>query len=218
MRINDLIGRGFVENVDFELPVGGYSSVCGTIIGGIHPDTGTLHTLLDPQLGGWGATPSNDGNCAQFTALHGATYNCPVEINEARNGVFINCLKFNKDKVGAGAHRGGKGICIEYVIRSKDAWLTAYFTRSKIPPWGAKGGKEGSPNYLEVIPVDGGPVQRLCNVSGMKLAVGDIVRVVTGNGAGYGDPKERPKHLVLQDVRDGIVSVEEAKGVYGYEF
>lgn len=217
MRVGDLITRALAENMNVNLPAGGSSSVCGTILGGIHPDTGSPHVLLDPQIGGWGATASHDGNCSQFTAFHGETYNCPAEINEARNGVTIRSLKFNKDDVGAGTYRGGKGICLEYEVKMTDAWLTAYFTRSKIPPWGVKGGLEGSPNYFEIVPASGEPVTRHSIVSGLKLEVGDIVRVVTGNGAGYGDPKKRPRDLVAEDVKNGIVSEHTAREVYGYQ-
>ncbi len=35
-----------------------------------------------------------------FTGFHGLTYNCPVEINEARNGIYIDRLELNPDDDG----------------------------------------------------------------------------------------------------------------------
>ena len=44
---------------------------------------------------------------------------------------------------------------------------------------------------------------------------GDSILKLSGGGAGVGDPRERPAELVQEDVRNGIVSVETARRVYG---
>ncbi len=64
---------------------GHFASVCGTFIGGTHPDTGHQYTIIEPQLGGWGASRSGDGNSAMFCGFHAETFNCPAEINAAKN-------------------------------------------------------------------------------------------------------------------------------------
>jgi N-methylhydantoinase B len=50
------------------------------------------------------------------------------------------------------------------------------------------------------------------------LQAGDRVRMSTGGGGGYGDPKERPLELVERDVIRGFVSRESARDDYGIEF
>ena len=35
-----------------QLPAGGFASVCGTLFGGIHPDTGRTYAVIEPELGG----------------------------------------------------------------------------------------------------------------------------------------------------------------------
>ena len=57
------------------------------MIGGPHPDTGRHYTIVEPQLGGWGARPGRDGNSAIFSGFHGDTFNCPAEVAEARYGL-----------------------------------------------------------------------------------------------------------------------------------
>ena len=42
-----------------------------------------------------------------------------------------------------------------------------------------------------------------------------MIRVVTGNGGGFGDPKRRDPDLVRRDVRNGLISAERAREVYG---
>ena len=47
------------------------------------------------------------------------------------------------------------------------------------------------------------------------LARGDILRIETGGGGGYGHPHDRPANVVLEDVLGGFVSEEAARSVYG---
>jgi N-methylhydantoinase B len=47
------------------------------------------------------------------------------------------------------------------------------------------------------------------------LKAGDAFRLRSGGGGGYGEPRERPPELVLEDVRQGYVSIEAAKELYG---
>ena len=82
LRVYDLIWRCLAPHMPDRLSSGHFGSVCGTFIGGTHPDTGRQYTIVEPQLGGWGASKESDGNSAIFCGFHGETYNCPAEINE----------------------------------------------------------------------------------------------------------------------------------------
>jgi N-methylhydantoinase B len=53
-------------------------------------------------------------------------------------------------------------------------------------------------------------------VSGLTTHTDDVIRVVTGNGGGIGDPKERDRALVAEDIKNGLISRETARDVYGY--
>ena len=55
----------------------------------------------------------------------------------------------------------------------------------------------------------------LASKSTTTLNPGDVVSVQTPGGGGYGDPLERDPEAVLEDVRDGKVSVARAEGAYG---
>ncbi len=116
---------------------------------------------------------------------------------------------------GEGRQVGGRGIVTEYEIRADDGFATLAFTRSKFPPWSIDGGREGSPNYCEVIKADDGSTTRYSFVSELATQPADVIRIVTGSGGGVGDPAERPAELVEQDVRDGLLSPERAAEVYG---
>lgn len=215
LRVYDIMWRCLAAHMPERLAAGHFASVCGTFIGGIHPDTGRQYTIIEPQIGGWGASRGRDGNSAIFCGFHGETYNCPAEINEARNGLYVDRMELNTEPGGEGKYRGGHGIVMDYRVRADNGFLTAGYTRSKFPPWALDGGQEGSPNYVRVIRKDGSE-EKYSFVSGLVTHTDDIIRVVTGKGGGIGDPKARDPKLVAEDVKNGLISPERAKDIYGY--
>ena len=56
IRLYDLIWRCLAPHLGGRLPAGSFASICGTFIGGPHPDTGRHFTIVEPQVGGWGAS------------------------------------------------------------------------------------------------------------------------------------------------------------------
>ena len=215
VRVYDLMWRCLAPHVPDRLPAGHFSSICGTFIGGIHPDTGRQYTIVEPQIGGWGASRGRDGNSGIFSGFHGETYNCPAEISEARNGLFVDRMELNTAPGGEGRWTGGRGIVMDYRIRRDDSFLTAGYTRSRILPWSMDGGREGSPNYVEVIRTDGSR-ESYAFASGVTVNTDDVIRIHTGIGGGVGDPKERDRAAVAEDIRNGFIALERAKDVYGY--
>ncbi|MCY3727210.1 MAG: hydantoinase B/oxoprolinase family protein [Rhodobacteraceae bacterium] len=214
LRVYDVMWRCLARHMPERLAAGHFASVCGTFIGGVHPDTGRQYTVIEPQLGGWGASQSGDGNSGMFCGFHGETYNCPAEINEARNGLIVDQMALNVSPGGEGKHMGGRGIVLDYRVRADNGFLTAGYTRSKFPAWGLDGGNEGSPNYIEFIPKEG-EVQTFAAISGLTTQKDDVIRVYTGNGGGLGDPKERDPELVRRDLRNGLITDNQAREVFG---
>ena len=214
IRLYDLLWRCLAEKAGVELPAGGFTSVCGTYIGGVHPDTGRHFTIVEPQVGGWGASAGRDGNSALFSGSAGHTFNCPAEVAEARYGLFVEQLRLDDEPGGEGRCRGGKGIVLDYRVRSDGCFLTCSYSRNRHLPWPLAGGRPGSPNYVDVIRARGG-VERHAVVTGLNVDEDDVIRIHTGTGAGYGDPRSRPPDRVRDDVRNGYVSEHAARTVYG---
>lgn len=213
VRSNDLIWRCLAPHIPHLLPAGHFSSICGTFIGGIHPDTGRQYTIIEPQVGGWGAGADYDGNPCVFSSFHGETYNTPAEISEARNGLFVDRMALNTANGGEGQFTGGRGLVLEYRIRAEQGFLTMGYTRFEVKPWPMQGGLEGSGNYVEVIKPEG--TERYSFVSGLDVTTDDVIRVVTSCGAGYGDPKARDPEAVATDIKAGLITAERAAEIYG---
>ncbi|MEM7800824.1 MAG: hydantoinase B/oxoprolinase family protein [Chloroflexota bacterium] len=215
VRVHDLILRCLAPHMPEQIPSGSFSSIAGTLFGGIHPDTGRPYAVIEPEIGGWGGSATKDGNPGQFSAFHGETYNCPAEVAEVRYGVTVDYLSFHDEPGGAGKFRGGKGVRIDYRIRSDNAWLTFAYTRAVELPWPLLGGHKGSANHI-VIRRAGGEREKHAVASGLTLNTDDVIQVMTATGAGWGDPGERDPDLIQADIKNGYISVEEAKSIYGF--
>ena len=215
IRVSDLIWKALASELPEGNAAGHFCSVCATMIGFITGD-GKHRSFIEPEVGGWGARSTEDGQSGQFSSSHGQTFNCPVEVNEAKNGVFVERYALNSDPGGAGQFRGGKGVDLRYQINHKDGWVTAAYTRSRIKPWAMVGGQEGSVNRLSIIRADGSMEEHITS-SALALDYGDTVWIRTGVGGGYGDPLSRDETSVLADVRDEYISREEAVNIYGID-
>ena len=216
IRAFDLMLRCLAPHMPDRLPAGTFGSVCGTVIGGPHPDTGRHFTVVEPQLGGWGGLRDRDGNTAMFSGFHGETFNCAVEIAETRYGVTVDQAMLNPAEGGEGQWRGGKGILVDYRVRGDGTFMTVGYTRSRIPPWGLAGGADGTPNYIEVIRASG-ERERYTVATNVMLNKDDIVRIRTGNGAGFGDPRLRDRQAIRDDIKNGYLTPARAREVYGFE-
>lgn len=215
IRLFDLILRCLAREFPDLVPAGNFASICGTNIGGKHAETGEHYTVVEPQLGGWGAQQGRDGNNAIFSGFHGETFNCPAEVAEARYGLGVEELSLNVAQAGEGQWRGGKGLSVRYRVRADDNFLSLGYTRSRIPPWGINGGKDGSPNFVEVER-KGKPTERYAFGTNIPLSKGDVVHVVTGTGGGCGDPMMRDPEAIRQDIRDEYITADEAREFYGF--
>ena len=214
IRLYDLIWRCLAPVLGGVLPAGHFASICGTFIGGPHPDTGRHFTIVEPQVGGWGGSARGDGNSAIFSGFHGETFNCPAEVAETRYGLYVDRMALNDAPGGEGEHRGGRGIVLEYRVRNDGCFFTCAYTRNRHLPWAVEGGLEGSSNVAEVIRADG-TREEYAVVTGLTVNDGDVIRVRTGNGGGYGDPRRRDPAAVAADVKNGFITSERAQEVYG---
>lgn len=186
IRLTDMLWRCLAQAMPDRLPAGHFGSICTMVIAGVHPDTGRRFTLVEPQMGGWGATADRDGLHAMFSASHGDTFNCPVEISEARYGVDVGYKRLHESGDGAGLHHGGMGLDVSYGLRAP-ALLAAGFSHHRLPVWGLAGGRPGGTNGISVARTGGGH-EDYAFVSGLKLAAGDRVLVRTASGGGWGKP------------------------------
>jgi N-methylhydantoinase B len=161
---------------------------------------------------GFGARTHADGIDAVYYV---AQKNYPVEFAEMEFGVLIEGYGLHQDSGGAGRYRGGCGIFRDVRIIADSAVLGVRMDNVKYPTWGVAGGMSGRPGHIIVNP--GKPDERELRPlsDGNRLKKGDVVRVITAGGGGWGSPMERPAEQVYEDVLDGFVTPESAFELYG---
>lgn len=211
----DLIWKALAAHIPEKLTAGHFLSVVSETISMIDPRDGKYKILCEPNPGGWGAGIDKDGESCLVSAADGETYCHPVEIIERDYPIRVECMRFNmEDGVGAGAYRGGFGMRKDYRILSDEANLVCSINRIKYPPWSVSGGENGSCNHI-VIKRGDKDIWDGGRLSNFELQKGDIVSIRSGGGAGWGNPLERNPNLVLKDYKDGLISIENAKSIYG---
>ena len=190
-RLSDMLWHGLAKAAPERFPAGHFASICGTVITGRHPVTGRHFAMVEPQMGGWGASATRDGNSAMFSSGHGDTFNCPVEIAEARYGFDYRRLSLNDEPGGKGRHLGGKGLVKEFAIGGSETALSVGYSRHIQKVWGLAGGGSGTTNRVEIERI-GGSREVHALTSGLPLAAGEVVRIVTAQGGGWGTPGPMP--------------------------
>ena len=119
------------------------------------------------------------------------------------------------DSAGAGKWRGGLGVETIFEIGADDTQLVIFGDGDIEPAFGLHGGGAGSLNSIK-LRYPGGKEHTPLSLDLIKgVLQGTIYHQLAGGGGGYGDPKDRPAELVAREVRDGIISAQAARVVYG---
>ena len=141
--------------------------------------------------GGQGGRP--DGR-AGMNGVHTAmtnTRDTPVEAFERAYPMRVRCYALRRDSGGAGMAAGGDGIVRELEML-EDATLSLITERRASQPWGIAGGEPGATGENWLLP--GGDATRarpLADKCTVRLQRGDVVRILTPGGGGFGRATSR---------------------------
>lgn len=161
------------------------------------------------SAGGMGAGHDRDGLSA--TAFPSGIMGVPVEAIETAAPVLMHHRELRQDSGGAGEFRGGLGqeMALE-VITGQPATHSCMYDRTTYPAQGLLGGLSGAVG--EVVLSDGvhpHPKSRY------TLEPNQHVVLRLPGGGGFSNPTLRDPQRVLEDVRQGYVSLSGAKTDYG---
>jgi N-methylhydantoinase B len=175
---------------------------------------GTLSLFREVLGGGGPGRPWADGSDVVHIVPN--SRNLPAEFSEQRYPVLVESLALRTDSAGAGKRRGGFGY--DKRVRSlRDCLLLSNADRSELAPYGVNGGLAGYPYGVSVEGEDG--TRSLPGmVDDVSVGSGELVRLWTSGGGGWGDPLEREVDLVRYDVLCGLVSQTAAESEYGVVF
>ncbi|MBJ6127177.1 hydantoinase B/oxoprolinase family protein [Microvirga splendida] len=167
--------------------------------------------------GGQGASAHRDGKSGILYPTSAA--NTSIELLEARVPVLILEKGYVADSGGPGRYRGGLGQRVRLRKLSADerpTLISVYPEGFDVLNPGLFGGKPGGAARGGLRDPSGNLVRDCGAGELVKVTHPDeIVEVVLAGGAGYGDPHERDRALVEQDVAFGFVTPAAAASEYG---
>ncbi len=212
-RVVDTVLRALAKAVPGVAPAAPEGGNTFITIGGKDPEKGA-YVHIDMVFGAWGGSPHRpDGDAMPLLAAN--CTNIPIETVEAIYPLRYEQYAMLPDTGGAGRYRGGLSLVRDIRLLRGDAILQVRSDRRDIMPWGLEGGRDGTPSWNYINPeTNSVPLPSMANV---KLSAGDIFRHVTGGAGGYGEPLERDPASVASDVRNGKITMQYARDVYGVD-
>jgi N-methylhydantoinase B/oxoprolinase/acetone carboxylase alpha subunit len=155
---------------------------------------GTMNNVLigsegwvyyETVAGGQGGRPRADGMSGVHTAMTN-TKNTPIEALERAFPMRVLRYRLRVGSGGAGEHRGGDGIERDLELL-EDATVSLITERRHSQPWGLAGGEPGAVGENWLLPSgDESRAERLLDKCTLQLKAGDVLRMLTPGGGGWG--------------------------------
>jgi N-methylhydantoinase B len=171
-RITDVVFDAFSQAIP--VPAQGQGTMNNTVFGN---DRFTYYETIG---GGQGACPDADGPSGVHVAMSN-TLNTPAEALELAYPLRVERYELRLGSGGAGMHRGGDGIVRELRIL-ESCRLSHLAQRRALSPRGARGGEDGQRgrSFLNG--------EELPPFANLDLEPGDLLRIETPGGGGWGAP------------------------------
>jgi len=166
--------------------------------------------------GGSGATKGVDGyDHIGMIDASGGVLDQDYEMFEQQTPHFLKRHEYWENSAGAGQWRGGLGVETEFVIGGKNTKVVTFGDGDVEPAFGLFGGKEATLNTIELCYPDGKEYKATSKDLIEDVPEGTVLFQQAGGGGGYGDPYLRPSEQVALEVKNGIISLEQAREAYG---
>lgn len=208
----EIVTKAFAKAMPDVVPACSGGDVFSMMGVGVHPETGKVWLEATNEAVGLGGHAGGDGENGQMHISEPGCRNNPIEVLETKAPLRIDDYGLLPDSGGPGRHRGGLGVRRTYRFLA-DASALTLVKKTKTQPWGTAGGRDGAAGYV-LIRHEGEPEVRTGSVY-EPMAEGEVLVNASGGGGGWGNPLERPVEAVVEDVRDGYVTLEQAAAAYG---
>ena len=182
------------------------------------PRTERLSLFFDDSAIGHGAMMGRDGMDALVHCWTAGIEAMPAEIMETRMPLVKRRLELMTDSGGPGQFRGGMAAEAAFEVRGKGSAVSACEKSFASRVEGLWGGWEAPETNSIVFFPDTDRELRLGKKSDIAVAPGDVFIMRPGGGGGVGHPVDREIQAVVDDVKNGYVSLADAERVYGVVF
>jgi N-methylhydantoinase B len=214
-RIAEAVFSALVRAIPQELFAAPAGTSGNLALGGSDPKKNRAYIMYVISGGGYGGNAVSDGISNGCSTI-GISKTTPIEVMEQYYPVLFEEYSLHEGSGGAGEHRGGFGVNYAIRVRRGAARASMVMDHGRVGPQGALGGQDGGTNKVE-IERQGGIYRppHLSKDQDIELEPGDVVRVSTPGGGGYGDPFKRDPLKVARDVSRGYYTREQAEALFG---
>jgi len=166
--------------------------------------------------GGSGALHDVDGyDHIGMIDASGGVLDQDYEMFEQQTPHLLEQHEFATDSAGAGRRRGGLGVDTRYRVGGAKTQIVTFGDGDVEPAFGIAGGHGSTLNRIELRYPDGQDYRATSKDLVRDVPAGTLYVQHAGGGGGYGPPHERPAETVRDEVRDGIISLQAAREIYG---
>ncbi len=214
-RIAEAVFDALVKAIPGELFAAPAGTSGNLAVGGHDPKRNRSYVMYVISGGGYGGSTTGDGISNGCSTI-GISKTTPIEVMEQYYPVLFEEYSLHEGSGGAGEQRGGFGVNYAIRLRRGAARASMVMDHGRTGPLGALGGGNGGVNKVAIE--RGGEVYRPPHLSkdqDIELAEGDVVRVSTPGGGGFGEPRRRDPGKVARDVARGYYTREQAETLFG---
>jgi len=184
-RITDVLLGALAQAAPDRIPAASSGTMNNLSFGGYDPIRNRAFAYYETIAGGMGAHAGNNGLSATHTHMTNS-WNTPVEAFEHLYPLRIRSYRIRPNSGGAGLHKGGEGIVREYEFLT-DADVTILSDRRERGPYGLSGGAAGRPGVNTLLRAR--KTTPLPAKTNFPVNPGDILRIETPGGGGWGEVK-----------------------------
>ncbi len=214
-RIAEAVFDALVKAIPKDLFAAPAGSSGNLAVGGRDPKRERSYIMYMISGGGYGGSPVSDGLSNGCSTI-GISKTTPIEVMEQYYPVLFEEYSLHEGSGGAGEARGGFGVNYAIRIRRGEARASMVMDHGRTGPLGALGGAKGGVNKVSIE--QNGRLYHPPHLSkdqDIELAPGDVIRVSTPGGGGFGDPFKRAPAKVARDVARGYYSRRQAESLFG---
>ena len=197
-RVADVCLAALAQPCAGQVPAAGQGTMNNLLIGG---DGWVYYETVG---GGQGGRPSGPGMSGVHTGMTN-TRNTPIEALERAFPLRVLRQRLRRGSGGEGSAPGGEGIERDLLVL-EDVTVSLITERRVSRPWGLAGGEPGAVGENWLLPGGHEPrAERLPDKCTLRLAAGDVLRMLTPGGGGWGSLPDLGVDAddVVADVEDG---------------
>ena len=213
-RVADLILQALAPVMPGRTTAGNSAQLNGMYMSGVYPD-GSYWITIEVDEGSYGGRPGKDGMDA-VDCLSANIRNQPIEDLEMHLPFRFHRYELIEQEFGHGKWRGGTSAVRDYAFLTPAQVTTESERHADVdPPPGVFGGTPGRPGRFWHVHGDGTRERLYSKVNAHRFAAGDRLVIEGVTSGGYGDPLDREPRLVLENCLDELISLEQARDIYG---